>query len=154
MDVLEAKETCRQHTNLDARVARATIRPVRTEPCGAVTTKTPPTSNTRAPRPATKQVEAVIPSVKHTMKKNNGKEKITSTKGKKPCKRATVQSLESIHVTARIEQLKKDLRKLQRSTKALLRQTRNVLLHNFSEPTIRDTKARREADRQHVQNVF
>ncbi|VDP72882.1 unnamed protein product [Echinostoma caproni] len=55
-------------------------------------------------------------SVKNTVKENNGKEKITSTKGKKPRKGATAKPLESIEVTARMEQLEKDLRELQRTT--------------------------------------
>ncbi|VDP27090.1 unnamed protein product [Echinostoma caproni] len=117
---------------------------------GAVTTSSPLTSNIREPRPAAKQVEAVKPDVKHTMKESNGKKKITSTKRKKPLKGATVKPLASIEVTARVERLVKDLQELQRSTQALLGQTRNVLLHNFAEPLIRDTKARREADRRHV----
>ncbi|VDP89829.1 unnamed protein product [Echinostoma caproni] len=106
---------------------------------GAVTTSSPQISNTR---------------VKHTMKEKNGKEKITSTKRKKPRKGDTVKPLESIEVTARIEQLEKGLRDLQRSTQVLSCRTRNVLLHNFVEPMICDTKARRKADRRHVQDVF
>ncbi|VDP15236.1 unnamed protein product [Echinostoma caproni] len=83
---------------------------------GAVTTKSPPTSNTRAPRPATKQLEAVNPSVRHTVKEKNGKEKITGTMGKKPLKGATGKPLKSIEVTARSERLEKELQELQRST--------------------------------------
>ncbi|VDP92782.1 unnamed protein product [Echinostoma caproni] len=88
------------------------------------------------------------------MKENYGKEKITSTKEKKPRKGTTVKPLELIEVTARIEQLEEDLRELQRSTQKLLSRTRNVLLHNFAEPMIHDTKARREVNRRHVQAVF
>ncbi|VDP93528.1 unnamed protein product [Echinostoma caproni] len=113
---------------------------------GAMTTSSSLTSNTREPRPAAKQVEAVKPGVKHIMKESNGKEKITSTKGKKPLKGATVKPLASIEVSARVERLKKDLQELQRSTQALLGRARNALLHNFAEPLIRDIKARREAN--------
>ncbi|VDP36050.1 unnamed protein product [Echinostoma caproni] len=118
---------------------------------GDVTTSSLLTSNTRKLRPAAKKVEAVKPGFKHTMKESNGKEKITSTTGKKPLKGSTVKPLASIEVTAPVELLEEDLQELQRSTQLLLGRTRNVLLHNFAEPLIRDTKARREADRKHVQ---
>ncbi|VDP91627.1 unnamed protein product, partial [Echinostoma caproni] len=86
------------------------------------------------------------------MRENNGKEKITSTKGKKPLKGATVKPLKSIEVTTRIEQLEIDLKELQRIAQALLGRTTNVLLHDYAESLIRDTEARREADRRHVQD--
>ncbi|VDP32460.1 unnamed protein product [Echinostoma caproni] len=121
---------------------------------GAVTTSSPLIFNTREPRPLAKPVEGVKHGAKHTMKESNGKEKITSTKGKKPLNGATVKPLASIEAIAHVQRLEKDLQELQRSTQALLGRTRNVLLHNFAEPLIRDTKARREADRGYVQDIF
>ena len=50
--------------------------------------------------------------------------------------------------------LEKQMKELQQSTQVMLGRTKNILVHNLAEPLIRDARARKDADRQHVLSVF
>ena len=88
-------------------------------------------------------------SNKSTKNKNKKKEKKN-----KPQTGVGVQTQVENGLQKRVELLEKQIRELQQSTQVLLSRTKNVLLHNLAEPTIREAKARREADRKRVQDIF
>ena len=78
----------------------------------------------------------------------------TNMEKKNPQTGVLVQTKVDNGLQARVELLEKQIREIQQSTQVLLSRTKNVLLHNLAEPLIRDAKARREADKKRVQDIF
>ena len=124
-----------------SRILMGAVTGVRTaaEPKAKVGQETRPSSSRLAPENANKVLEA------------KGKK---STKQKTPQSGSSLEPQEANSLQARVDLLEKQIRELQQSTQIMLGRTKNILLHNLAEPLIRNAKARREADRRHVMDVF